>query len=397
VIVVLESLRLAFSSLRANPLRAALTVLGIMIGIASVVALTAIGTGSQKSVASRFTTFGTDTITVRSSGFFSSGNPLTISDLAAINKTPGVKRTVYTVDTNASVTYNGTSVSASVSGTSPQIQDINHLQVQAGSFFGTFAFRHGLPVAVVGYNVAAELSMTPSRAIGQSVRIGGRDYVIVGVLKETGGVGFASADDSVVVPRGAIEGRLVAFRPDISTIRVQAEPSAVNTYSAAVESTLRTQHSIQTGSQDDFQIVNASSIASAVSSTQATLTKLMAAIAAISLLVGGIGIANVMLVTVRERTREIGVRRAIGATRRHIIIQFLVDAVVISIIGGLLGVGVGVGGAYIGGSALSVTPVLSWLYMVLALAVAAVVGVVAGLGPAVQAASVEPTMALRYE
>jgi putative ABC transport system permease protein len=397
MIVILESLRLAFSSLRANPLRAALTVLGIMIGIASVVALTAIGTGSQKSVESRFTTFGTDTITVRSSGFFSDANPLTTSDLAAVNQTPGVKRTVYTVDSNATVTYEGTSAMATINGTSPEIKDINNLEVQAGGFFSAFAFKHDLPVAVVGYNVASELSMAPSTAVGQTLRIGGRDYVIVGVLKETGGVGFASSDDSVIVPRGAIEGRLVAFRPDISSIRVQAEPNALNTYSSAVESTLRTQHNIQTGDQADFQIINANSIASAVSSTQATLTKLMAAIAAISLLVGGIGIANVMLVTVRERTREIGVRRAVGATRRHIITQFLVDAVVISIIGGLLGLGVGVGGAFIGGSALSVTPVLSWLYMVLALAVAAAVGVVAGIGPAVQAASVEPTMALRYE
>ena len=123
----------------------------------------------------------------------------------------------------------------------------------------------------------------------------------------------------------------------------------------------------------------------------------MAAIAAISLLVGGIGIANVMLVTVRERTREIGVRRAIGATRNNIVVQFLIDAVVISIIGGVLGIGAGVGGAYIGGSVMNIHPVLSWLYMVLALAVAAIVGVVAGLGPAVQASSVEPTMALRYE
>jgi putative ABC transport system permease protein len=397
MIVFLESLRLAFSSLRANPLRAALTVLGIMIGIASVVALTAIGTGSQKSVESRFTSFGTDTITVRSSGFFSSGNPITLSDLAAVRKTPGVKRVVYTVDSNATVTYAGTSAQASISGTSPEIQSINGLQVAAGSFFSTFAFKHDLPLAVVGYNVATELSMSAARAVGQTLRIGGRDYVIAGVLKETGGVGFASSDDTVIVPRGAIEGRLVAFHPDISTMRVQAEPSAVATYSAAVESTLRAQHNLASSDQADFQIVNATAIASAVSSTQATLTKLMAAIAAISLLVGGIGIANVMLVTVRERTREIGVRRAIGATRNNIVLQFLVDAVVISIIGGVLGVGAGIGGAYIGGSLMDVTPVLSWLYMVLALAVAAVVGVVAGLGPAVQASSVEPTMALRYE
>jgi len=397
VTVFLESLRLAFANLRANPLRSALTVLGIMIGIASVVALTAIGTGSQQSVESRFTSFGTDTITVQSSGFFSSGNELTLSDLAAIRRTEGVKRVVYTVTTNASVTYGSTTVTASVVGTSPAIREINHLEVQAGAFFSVFAFQHDIAEAVLGHTVAEELGLKPAQAPGQEIDLGGQTFVIVGVLSETGGVGFSSSDSSIIVPRGSIEGTLVAFRPSISDIRIQAEPGAVGTYQDAVESTMRTQHGLSTSDQEDFTIVNASSIASAVSSTQATLTQLMAAIAAISLLVGGIGIANVMLVTVRERTREIGVRRAIGATRHNIVLQFLVDAIIISFIGGLLGLAVGIAGAYIGGAAMDITPVVSWIYMVLALAVAAIVGVVAGLGPAVQAASIEPTDALRYE
>jgi putative ABC transport system permease protein len=201
----------------------------------------------------------------------------------------------------------------------------------------------------------------------------------------------------VLVPVGAIEGRLVAFHPSISEIRVQAEPSAVNTFQAAVESTLRSQHGLTGSEQDDFQIVNASSIASAVSSSTKTLTELMAAIAAISLIVGGIGVANVMLVTVRERTREIGVRRAVGATRRDIVVEFLAYAVVTSIIGGVLGLAVGIAGAFIGGKALSVTPVFSPVTVTLAIVVAAAVGVLAGIGPALQASSVEPTMALRYE
>jgi putative ABC transport system permease protein len=178
---------------------------------------------------------------------------------------------------------------------------------------------------------------------------------------------------------------------------VQAEPSAVNTFQAAVQSTLRTQHDLSSTAQNDFQIVNASSIASAVSSSTKTLTRLMAAIAAISLIVGGIGVANVMLVTVRERTREIGVRRAVGATRRNIVVQFLVYAIVISVIGGILGLALGIAGAYIGGSALSVSPVFSVATVSLALVVAGAVGILAGIGPAVQAASVEPTTALRYE
>jgi putative ABC transport system permease protein len=397
MIVLLESLRMAFSSLRANPLRAVLTILGIVIGVAAVVALTSIGSGSTRSVENRFNAFGTDTITVESSPFVSSAVPLSASDVAAIDATPGVKATVTSVNTNAAVTLGASSATESVSGTSPQIESIDHLTVEAGTFFSAFDAAHALPVAVLGNTVASDLNLSPLRAVGQTIDVSGVQFKVIGVLAAQGGVGFASVDSSVLVPLGAIEGQLVAFRPDISQIRVQAEPAAVNTFQAAVESTLRSAHGLTGSEQDDFQIVNASSIASAVSSSTKTLTRLMAAIAAISLIVGGIGVTNVMLVTVRERTREIGVRRAVGATRRNIVVQFLVYAVVIAVIGGLLGLGLGIGAAYIGGSALSVTPVFSVATVTLALVVAGAVGILAGIGPAVQAASVEPTMALRYE
>ena len=395
--VFLESLRLAFSSLRANPLRAVLTILGIVIGVAAVVALTSIGSGSTRSVENRFNAFGTDTITVQTSRFSSNATPLTVADLAAVKATPGVKSTVYTVDTNATVTAGSTSAMETVSGTFPEILTIDHLTLAAGAFFSQFDVAHSLPVAVLGSTVVSDLGLTPLRAVGQTVVVGGVRFQVIGVLASQGGVSFGSVDSSLLVPLGSIEGRLVAFRPDISEIRVQAQPAAVKTFQAAVESTLRTQHDLTTSEQDDFQIVNASSIATAVSSSTKTLTRLMAAIAAISLVVGGIGVANVMLVTVRERTREIGVRRAVGATRRNIIVQFLVYAVITSIIGGILGLGVGIAGAFIGGKALSVSPVFSVTTVSLALTVAAAVGILAGIGPAVQAASVEPTAALRYE
>jgi len=391
MIVALESLRMALASLRANPLRAVLTILGIVIGVAAVVALTSIGSGSTRAVENRFNAFGTDTITVQGSPFSSSAVPLSASDVAAIDATPGVKATVTSVNTNATVALGSTSATETISGTSPQIVGIDHLTVEAGTFFSAFDTSHGLPVAVLGNTVASDLDLTPLRAVGQIVNIGGVQYKVIGVLNAQGGVGFASVDSSVLVPLGSMEGRLVAFNPSISQIRVQAEPGAVNSFQAAVESTLRTQHDLTSSEQDDFQIVNASSIASAVSSSTKTLTRLMAAIAAISLVVGGIGVANVMLVTVRERTREIGARR------RDVTVQFLIYAVVISVIGGALGLGVGIAAAYIGGSALSVSPVFSPTTVALALVVAAAVGILAGIGPAVQAASVEPTTALRYE
>jgi putative ABC transport system permease protein len=397
MIVALESLRLAFASLRANPLRAVLTILGIVIGIGAVVALMSIGAGSQRAVEEQFTTFGTDTVTVSASRFASDDTALDEDDLAAINEAPGVRRTVCTVETDTRVSFGDTTTFATITGTTPAIQSINSLELQAGSFFSWFAAENDLPLAVLGNAIIENLGADVNQMVGQTVRIGGRDFEVVGVLAETGGVGFASADNSIIVPLGAIEGRLVAFDPAISEIRVQAEPGAVDTYVDALTAALRSVRGIDAGEDDDFQVRDASSIASAVSQTSATLTRLMAAIAAISLVVGGIGIANVMLVTVRERTREIGVRRAVGATRHDIVVQFLVDAVVISVIGGVLGVGAGIAAAFLGGSLMEVAPAFSWAAVALALAVSAVVGVLAGVGPAVQAASVEPTTALRYE
>jgi putative ABC transport system permease protein len=397
VIVFLESLRLAFASLRAHPLRAVLTILGIVIGVAAVVALTSIGSGSTRAVENRFNAFGTDTVTVQTSRFSSNATPISTSDLAAIKATPGVKSTVYSVDTNATVRYGSSTALESVTGTFPQFKTIDHLTVAAGTFFSQFAVDHGLPVAVLGSTVADDLNLTPLRAVGRTINVGGVQFQVIGVLAEQGGVGFASVDSSILVPLTSIEGRLVAFHPDISEVRVQAQPGSQDTFEAAVESTLRTQHNLSASEQNDFQIVNASSIASAVSSSTATLTKLMAAIAAISLVVGGIGVANVMLVTVRERTREIGVRRAVGAMRRDIVVQFLVYSIVISVIGGILGLGAGIASAFVGGSALSVSPVFSATTVTLAIVVATAVGILAGIGPAAQAASVEPTTALRYE
>ena len=397
MIVLLESLRLAFSGLRANPLRAFLTILGIVIGVAAVVALTSIGGGSTKSVVDRFNSFGTDTVTVQTSRFSSNSTPITQSDLKAIEETPGVKTTVYTVDTNATATYGSTTAQASVTGTFPQYKAINHLTIKAGTFFTQFDVDHALPVAILGSTTVDDLGLTPLRAVGQTVNIGGVRVRVVGVLASQGGLSFGSVDSAILVPLTSIEGRLVAFHPDISTIRVQADTGVKDTLDTAVESTLRAQHGLSASDQNDFQIVDASSISSAVSSSSKTLTRLMAAIAAISLIVGGIGVANVMLVTVRERTREIGVRRAVGATRRDIVVQFLVDAVVISLIGGAIGLALGFVAAYAGGSALSVTPVFSWTAVVLAIVVAIAVGVLAGIGPAAQASSVEPTNALRYE
>ena len=225
MIVILESLRMAFSSLRHNPLRAVLTILGIVIGIAAVVALTSIGAGSTKSVEDRFNAFGSDTITVESSSFSSGTVSLGATDVTAIDALPSVKQTVSVVSTDASITLGSTSATASVMGTSPQIVAIDHLAIEAGTFFSAFDAAHDLPVAVLGNTVASDLGLSPYEAVGKTVDVGGVQFRVIGVLVAQGGVGFASVDSSVIVPLGAIEGSLVVFRPDISQIRVQAEPA----------------------------------------------------------------------------------------------------------------------------------------------------------------------------
>ena len=180
--VFLESLRLAFSSLRANPLRAILTILGIVIGVAAVVALTSIGGGSTRAVENRFNAFGTDTITVQTSRFSSNATALTAADLEAVKATPGVKTTVYTVDTNATVTAGSSTAMETITGTFPQIKAIDHLTVAAGTFFSEFDVAHDLPVAVLGSTAAEDLDLAPLRAVGQTVNIGGVRFQVIGVL-----------------------------------------------------------------------------------------------------------------------------------------------------------------------------------------------------------------------
>lgn len=209
--IFLESLRLAFSSLRANPLRAVLTILGIVIGIAAVVALTSIGGGSTRAVENRFNAFGADTITVQTSRFSSNATQLSASDLAAIKATPGVKTTVYSVNTNATVTAGASTAMETISGSFPTIVTIDHLTVAAGTFFSQFDVAHGLPVAVLGSTAASDLNLTPLRAAGQTINVGGVPFQVIGVLASQGGISFGSVDSSVLVPLGSIEGRLVAL------------------------------------------------------------------------------------------------------------------------------------------------------------------------------------------
>lgn len=398
MVTLLEYVRLSFKRLRVNILRSALTVLGIVIGIASVVALLSIGQGAQNAIANQFSNLGVNTITITagSTNNLVQSAPLTLADLTVLQAEPAVGAAVPVVDANATVEYNGITQSASIIGTTPAMTQVETLDLAAGSFFSQFAYERKLPFAVVGSALAEDLGLS-TQSVGDTVTVGGRTYVVIGLLQEQGGASFLNIDSGLVVPLTALEGRLVDASPDLSQIRVMAAAGSEDGLSNSVTAALRTSHNLGAGDDNDFRLIEATTLVDALNETSSTMTNLMAAIAAISLVVGGIGITNVMLVTVRERTREIGVRRALGATRGDIMGQFLVEAVVLSFIGGLLGLGAGVGAAYLFSSVLDMNAAISWPAATLALGTAAVVGVVAGLWPATQAASVEPTTALRYE
>jgi putative ABC transport system permease protein len=403
--ILIASVRLALERLRANAARSALTVLGIVIGVGSVVALVAVGNGSAAEVNNQFSGLGANTLTVTSGrgfggglrGAAGSGTPLTMQDVAAVQRAPGVAAVAPVVQAQANITVGATSVQTPVVGTTPSYVAVNGLQLDSGSFFSDFANSKRLRVAVLGATLSGDLGLSPRQAVGSTVNVRGLPYTVTGVLRSQGGAGFVNPDDDLLVPLGTLAGRVTSGDPDVNQLRVAAAPNAVSSFGNTVIAALRASHDLGADDDNDFLVINPNSLIQAQQASSNNFTRLITAIAAISLVVGGIGIANVMLVAVRERTQEIGIRRAIGAKRRDIVAQFLTEATVLSLLGGLLGVAVGLGIAYALPHLAQQRTIVSYPAAALALGISAVVGIVAGLGPANQAASLDPADALRYE
>jgi putative ABC transport system permease protein len=403
--MVAESIRLALGRLRANVLRSALTVLGVVIGVGAIVTLVAVGRGSANAVSAQFAGLGADTLTVSQGRGFSgglrgaagTGTPLSFNDAATLARDPQIASTAPIVQRQLNVSYGGVSETTAVQGTTPGVVRTDHLTVATGAFFSSFANAKGLRVAVLGATLASDLNLSGTSAPGTIVQLGNTPFVVIGVLEPQGGVGFLNPDGDALIPMQAMLGRLVGSNATVSQIRVQAKPGSVNTFGNAVEADMRAAHNLSTTQADDFLVINPTTIVAARKQSSTDFTRLITAIAAISLVVGGIGIANVMLVAVRERTREIGVRRALGARRRDVLVQFLTEATVLSAVGGGIGVLAGLGLAYLLPSISSQQTSVSYLAALLAFAGSGLVGVVAGVGPANQAAALEPASALRYE
>jgi putative ABC transport system permease protein len=390
----LELLRLALSRLRTSRMRAALTMLGVVIGVASVVALVGVGQGTTANITSRLAGLGTNLLTISPTG--GANATLTLEDAAAIAKVDGVAAVAPELQTSQTIAVGTKTTTTSVVGTSADYALVRAYDVWQGSFLTTTTVDRGLRVVVLGATTASNLGLDAS-SLGSSVTIGGLPFEVIGILQPKGGTGFQNPDDQVLVPLAAVSKYFVAGDA-VRTIGVSVTSGdQMTAATTAITTLLRDRHRLAATDAADFSVFNQTQLLDAASSISATLTLLLGGIASISLVVGGIGIMNIMLVSVRERTREIGIRKAIGARGRDILAQFLIEALTLSLLGGLIGIVLGLAvSALIGqlaGWGFQFNPSTIAAAVLFSLAV----GVVFGVWPARQAARLDPINALRYE
>lgn len=397
---------IALRALRRNKLRSSLTALGIIIGVASVVAMVAVGNGAQARITSQISALGQNLLTIfagskRSGGVNSglgSASTITLADADAIAREVTDVVAISPEDsTTAQAIANGRNWSTSIVGESQDYLKIRDWKLSSGSMFSVREVRSAAKVAVIGSKTANEL-FGPLNPVGQSVRIKNIPFVIIGLLESKGsGMGGQNQDDRLIIPYTTAMKRLTGDKY-LRSINVQiVSADRMDIAQQQLTSLLRQRHRLIAGQDDDFNIFNQKEIADTVNSVSTIITLLLGAVAGISLLVGGIGIMNIMLVSVTERTREIGIRIAVGAQPGDIRLQFLIEAVTLSLLGGLIGVLCGVGASKLVGVVANFQAIVSTGSILLAFGVSFVIGVFFGYYPARKAAALDPIDALRYE
>ncbi len=400
-----DIIQVAFEAIRANKLRSALTMLGIIIGVSAVITMVALGSGAQRAVQDRIQALGPNLLTVFAGQSFVRGVAsasrvsLTMDDdTALVNNARYVTHVVPELQGSLQVTYGNKNLNLRVVGTSPDYTLVHVYTVPAGRMFTVGDNQARRRIAVVGASVPDELGTSAAALVGQEIQIGGIPFTVVGVLSEKGAQGsFFNPDEQILVPLDTARYRLMGTDRLGSITVAVGDMRNANLAMIEVERALRRQHKLRPGQADDFQIRNQSDILSTFEQTSQTFTYLLAGIAAVSLLVGGIGIMNIMLVSVTERTREIGIRMALGARRLNILVQFLVEALVLCLVGGLLGMVVGCLGAVVLAQLAHWNTLISPGAILLALGFSAAVGLFFGIWPARRAAALDPIVALRYE
>ncbi len=403
IIGMFENIRMALTQLRGSKLRTALTMLGIIIGIAAVVVLMSLGQGVQDYITSQFEGLGANLIRVSAQAVNGVTESLTLELVEPLSdpaRAPDIAFAMPQTQNNYDVIAGGSDTSVSVYGATPDYLAVNDRGLSEGRFFTEQEMTDSARVAVLGVTTAEDLFGTDTNPVGEQIRIRSVYFEVVGVLDDTG----EDSDEAIIVPITTAQARLNAAhtlegQPVVSTILVKAASN--DQVDAAVEQAtriLREERGIGTGATDNFRMFTASTILDSITSVVGVLTAFLGLLAGISLLVGGIGVMNIMLVTVNERTREIGLRKAVGAQRLDIIFQFLIEAVVMTLLGGVIGILLASAGALLLTTLLqSFTVTVQPASVLLAITISLLVGLFFGVYPAGRAARLNPIDALRYE
>lgn len=391
---VTELILLALQALKTNVIRTVLTMLGVIIGIASVIIIMSLGQGATASIVSQISSFGANVITVsagrafRGPGGGSTVDSLTADDQKVLSGLSNVVTTSGVISTNKKLVYETVTSSSMITGVEPAYESIHSLSLNQGSFITESQLLSRSKVVILGDQVVADLFGEITEVVGETIRIDGKSFRIIGVLKDS---------SSVLVPITTAQYILLSQRYLNGVDLLVSDSDLVESTMVLVKETLLIRHEILKEVDADFNVRSSQEMISSVSSVTGTMAAMLSGIAAISLVVGGIGIMNIMLVTVTERTREIGLLKAIGAKRSHILSQFLIEAVVVTLIGGLIGVALGLLITYGATKFLSIPFVVSFSSIALALGVSGTVGLVFGWYPAHKASKLQPIDALRYE
>jgi putative ABC transport system permease protein len=402
---IFELVGLAVSRLGTSRLRSMLTMLGIIIGVASVVALVSVGQGASSGITNQINSLGTNLLTVNAGASFTgftrgaagSATTLTSDDAAAISQISGVAAIAPELSTSQFVVNGDKNTTTTILGTTQDYPTVRAYDIWQGKFLTDTSDEQALRVAVIGSTTADDLGLTAG-SIGSQIKIGGVPFTVIGILQSKGTTSANSADDQIMVPISTLGRYFTGASDSVRSIGVSvATADQMSTVKSEITTLLEQRHNIAADESDDFRVADQTQLLSTATSVYSLLTILLAGVASISLVVGGIGIMNIMLVSVRERTREIGIRKAIGAHNSDILTQFLVEALVLSVLGGFVGIVVGLI------ASAAIAAVAGWgftfnpLILVVATVFSLIVGVVFGVWPARQAARLDPITALRFE
>ena len=403
--LVFEIIMVAMGAIRANVMRSVLTTLGIVIGVGAVITMVALGEGAQQRVAQQIETMGTTVLTIRpgqqrSFGVSRGDTQMSIEDAEALrSETIGFLKVSPEQQSRMQVAYLRWNSSNTLMGVWPEYFDIYNHETVAGRFFTESELRGRRRVAVLGHNLPTDLGETPPELlIGQTIQIRGIPFEVIGVLAEKGDAAWVRPDDQVFIPQSTAQYRVMGGRDQLGAIYAATESAEqLDRAYSEIDRVMRREHRIRPGEDADFNIRNSADLLETFAETNETFTLLLAGIAGVSLLVGGIGIMNIMLESVTERTREIGVRKALGATRLAIMTQFLVEALFLCVLGGVLGVALGYGTAEFLTRVAEWETVVALQTVVVALGFSAAIGLFFGMWPARRASMLDPIDALRYE